>query len=149
MQVEYKGQRTSALVVPTDYFDPGIYTVSGDGKGQARALNEDGSVNSKDNPAAKGSVLTIFATGSGTTTPDLVDGHVGKLPLLPVDGVVEVRIGSKQADIVFAGNVEGQVAGLSQVKARVPVDAPSGVAVTLVLLIEGYGDQFEATVAVQ
>lgn len=149
VQVEYKGQRTSALRVNTDYFDPGMYTVSGNGKGQVKALNEDGSVNSKDNPAAKGSVVTISATGLGTTTPDLVDGRVGKLPLLPVDGFVEVRMGGKQAEIVFAGSVEGQVAGLSQVKARVPADAPSGAAVTLVLLMEGSGGQFEATLAVQ
>ncbi len=149
VQVEYKGQRTTALQVGTDYFDPGIFTVSGNGKGQAKALNEDGSVNSKDNPAAKGSVIAISTTGLGTTTPDLVDGQVGKLPLAPVDGVVEVRIGGKQAEIVFAGSVEGQVAGLSQVKARVPADAPTGAAVTLVLQVEGYGDQFEATVAVR
>ena len=149
VQVEFKGQRTSALRVFTDYFDPGIYTVPGNGKGQAKALNEDGSVNSADNPAPKGSVIAISATGLGTTTPDLIDGQVGKLPLRSVDGVVEVRIGGKQSEIVFAGDVEGQVAGLSQVKARVPADAPSGAAVTLVLLVEGYGGQFEATIAVK
>ncbi len=149
VQVEYKGQRTTALRVDTDYFDPGVYTVSGNGKGQAKARNEDGSANSVDNPAAKGSVITISATGLGTTTPDLVDGQVGALPLRPVDGVAEVRIGSKQAEIVFAGNMEGQVSGLYQVQARVPADAPSGGAVTLVLLMEGYGGQFQATVAVR
>ena len=30
-----------------------------------------------------------------------------------------------------------------------PADAPSGAAVTLVLLMEGYGGQFEATIALQ
>ncbi|MEO8128781.1 MAG: M12 family metallopeptidase [Bryobacteraceae bacterium] len=149
LQVEFKGQRTSAIRVYTDYFDPGIYTISGNGKGQAKALNEDGSVNSAGNPAAKGSVVTISATGLGTTTPDLVDGQVGRLPLLPVDGRVELRIGSKQAEVLFAGNVEGQVSGISQVKARIPSDAPSGAAVTLMLLVEGYGNQYEATIAVK
>jgi len=149
LQVEYRGVKTAALRWPTDYFDPGIYTVSGSGKGQARVMNEDGSANSADNPAAKGSVITFFATGLGTTTPDLVDATIAVQPLPSVDGFVEVRVGSKQAEIVFAGSAEGQVAGISQVKARVPADAPSGGAVTLVLQVEGYGSQFEATIAVQ
>jgi uncharacterized protein (TIGR03437 family) len=148
VQVEYKGLKTTALRWPTEYFDPGIYTVSGDGKGQARALNEDGSVNSADNPAPKGSVVTIFATGLGTTTPDLTDGAIAKQPLLVVDSLVEIRIGSKQAEVVFAGGVEGQVAGMSQVKARVPADAPSGPSVTLILQVEGYGTQYETTLSI-
>ena len=149
IQVEYNGLRTSLTGQYTDYFDPGIYTIAGNGRGQAQLFNEDGSANSADNPAAKGSLVSFLATGLGTTTPDLVDAKVGTLPLPQVDGFVEVRIGSKQAEVGFVGGVEGKVAGISQVKARVPADAPSGSAVTLVLLVEGAGNQYEATMAVK
>jgi uncharacterized protein (TIGR03437 family) len=149
VQVEYKGVKTAALTWFTDYADPAIYTVPGNGKGQANALNEDGSANSADNPAAKGSVVTIFATGLGTTTPNLADSKIGVQPLPVVDGFVELRIGSKQAEVIFAGGLEGKVAGISQVKARVPADAPSGSSVTVVVQVEGYGTQYEATLAIQ
>jgi uncharacterized protein (TIGR03437 family) len=57
------------------------------------------------------------------------------MPLL-----AESRIGGKLAD---------KVAGIPQIQARVPDTAPSGLAVTLVLMVEGYAGQFEATIAVQ
>ena len=116
VQVEYKGQRTSALRVNTDYFDPGMYTVSGNGTGQVKALNEDGSVNSKDNPAAKGSVVTISTTGLGTTTPDLVDGRVGKLPLLPVDGFVEVRMAVSRRRLCLREAWKGRLPGFRRLR---------------------------------
>jgi uncharacterized protein (TIGR03437 family) len=61
----------------------------------------------------------------------------------------ESRIGGKLADIVFAGGAEGQVAGISQIQARVPDSSPSRPAITLVLMVEGYAAQFEATIAIQ
>jgi uncharacterized protein (TIGR03437 family) len=149
VQVEYKGQRTTGLRWQVDYFEPGVYTIAGNGKGQSRVFNEDGTPNSADNPAPKGSVVKIIGTGLGTTTPNGIDGKVGVQPPPAADYYVDVRIGGKLADIVFAGGAEGQVAGISQIQARVPDTAPSGPAVTLVLLVEGYAAQFEATIAIQ
>jgi uncharacterized protein (TIGR03437 family) len=50
--------------------------------GQALAINQDGTVNTPANPAARGSVLTFWATGQGTTQPASGDGQpasAGKL----------------------------------------------------------------------
>ena len=50
----------------------------------AAALNEDGTVNSPTNPAAPGSIISIFGTGFGALTPAPVDGIAlsGPLPSL-------------------------------------------------------------------
>ena len=43
----------------------------------ANAVNEDGTPNSKDNPAQAGSIVTVYATGYGQFTPALADGAPG------------------------------------------------------------------------
>ncbi len=47
---------------------PGILNYD-DGTGQAVIGNQDYSANGASNPAAIGSVITIYATGEGQTTP--------------------------------------------------------------------------------
>ena len=59
--------------IPVKDAAPGILTATG-GTGQAIATNENGSLNSAGNPAARGSVVTIYATGDGQIGPDAVDG---------------------------------------------------------------------------
>ena len=39
------------------------------GQGQAAALNQDGALNSAENPAAAGSVVVLYGTGEGQTDP--------------------------------------------------------------------------------
>ncbi len=78
---------------------PGVFA---DGSGQALALNEDGTLNSAANPAARGSILVLFGTGEG----------VSGLP-------VSVNVGGYTADVLYAGPVAGYP-GLLQVNARMP-----------------------------
>ena len=105
---------------------PGIFTGMS-GTGQVIALNEDGTINSPGNPAARGSVVTMFATGDGRVTPQPGDGVPAvwpyPAPLLPVT----LRIGDYSADILYAQAAPG-FAGLMQINARVPGGfAPSGI----------------------
>lgn len=76
IQVEYNGARTPALSMPVGPSAPALFTSNSSGIGQAAILNEDGSVNSKANPAAKGSVVVLFATGEGQTNPGGADGKI-------------------------------------------------------------------------
>jgi uncharacterized protein (TIGR03437 family) len=88
--------------------------------GQAAALNQDGSINSADNPAAAGSIVTLYATGAGAMNPPLQDGVVvtdtSSRPAVPLT----VRIGGVTTDVLYAGPAPGLVAGVLQINARVP-----------------------------
>ena len=53
---------------------PGVFTADGSGRGQAAAVNQDGTRNGPGAPAAGGSVLSLFATGEGQTCA-VVDGN--------------------------------------------------------------------------
>ncbi len=91
------------LIVPVAESNPGIFTVAA-GTGQAAATNEDGTPNSADNPAPRGSTLTFYATGEGTGTR------------------LAVEIGGEPAAILSAE----RTVGLLRVAVRVPEWCPPG-----------------------
>lgn len=139
IEVVFKEARSAPVKVAVQPSAPGIVTADGSGLGAAALANEDGSVNSEDNPAQKGSSISFFATGLGQTDPPGVDGKLGADPLpKPVLPVV-VGIGHMGAELISALGVRGLVAGITQIQARVPAEAPSGAAVPLVIKV---GDNF-------
>jgi uncharacterized protein (TIGR03437 family) len=112
---------------------PGIFAASINGKTQAAALNEDGSINSSTNPAAPGSVVSVFTTGAGAYSPAIGDGDLGPMqPPFPVPTIgVSARIGPTLAEpfpLLFAGQAPGLIAGVVQLNLGVPADVPPGPA---------------------
>ena len=85
----------------------GLFTMDGTGVGQGAILNQDNAVNAAERPAARGSVVQIFATGDGS-----------------VPGA-SVTIGGIGAPVIFAAVT---VPGLFQVNAVVPEGGASGAA---------------------
>jgi len=112
IQVKLKdGQLSNPFLVPVARVAPAVYSADGTGFGQGYILNQDGTRNSPTNPAAEGSIITIFATGVGVTThvnqsdvtaqpvnvfidgfyANGVDARVGPVPGLPGD-VYQVKV---------------------------------------------------------
>src|SRR5262249_14728797 len=73
VQVYHSGFLAVEAFLPVAASAPGLFTVSGSG-GPALATNQDGAPNSRANPAAAGSVVSLFATGEGQTNPAGIDG---------------------------------------------------------------------------
>ena len=114
--------------------EPGLYTAGGTGSGQLDARNADGTVNSVDNPAAAGSMVTLFMTGAGLMDPAIADGVVGPsdpphpTPTQPV----YAAINGTPANVVSVFQSPGKIAGIVQVKIQNPAevnDKPVQVAV--------------------
>jgi uncharacterized protein (TIGR03437 family) len=120
------------------------------GTGQGAILNQDGTINSAANPAAKGSVVTLFATGEGQTNPGGVDGKLapGVLPLPAPLLNVSVDIGSATLLPLYAGAAPTLVAGVFQVNVLIPANAPSGNA-PVVLRVGTATSRPGVTVAIQ
>jgi uncharacterized protein (TIGR03437 family) len=125
---------------------PGVFTVSG-GTGPAQVTNEDGSQNSENNPANPGSVVTLFATGEGLTTPASITGKRAVEPYPQPLAEVIVRIGGRPAEILFAASTPGE-AGTLQINAILPTIVAAG-AVPLTLTIGLVGSQDGLTVFVK
>jgi uncharacterized protein (TIGR03437 family) len=127
----------------------GIFTADGSGQGQGLILNEDGSPNSPANPAARGSMVTITATGEGQTNPAGVDGQVTPvMPPAPVQSV-SLQIGGLDAPVISAGGAPNQPAGYFQVVAKVPDGVAAGAAMPIVLTVGGIASQPGVTISVQ
>jgi uncharacterized protein (TIGR03437 family) len=134
MTVEYKGQQVLSLGVAILPSAPAIFAMDYSGIGPGAILNQDGSLNSAGNPADRGSVIQIFATGEGVTDPAGVDGKLGADPLPHPVLPVSVRIGGIDADAISAAGGSGLVAGVLLVNARIPAGvAPGQAAVFLTI----------------
>jgi len=135
VEVEYQGKRSAPVTLPVEAYNPGLFTLNGR---QGAIVNQDGTVNSADNPAARGSWVSVYGTGSGQTDPPGVDGQVVGLPppvtLLPTT----VRIGGMDAPVLYSGSAAGMVSGTLLVNVRIPMDAPTGSNVPIIVAI-GYG----------
>jgi uncharacterized protein (TIGR03437 family) len=91
----------------------------------ADAVNEDGTANSKDNPAAPGSLVTVFASGVGALDGRVPDAGYGDGITQPLQ---EYRITttSGRLEEVEVRTVPGRTAAVAAVRFRVP-EAPGGV----------------------
>ena len=132
---------------------PAIFPITAPGfpSTQGAILNENGSINSPGNPAPRGSVIVIYATGEGLTNPQGVDGLIVpadpnalRHPVLPV----QVTVGGYPADLQYAGSAPGFVSGALQVNAVVP-DATGSGTVSIVIKIGNNSSPAVTTVNVQ
>jgi uncharacterized protein (TIGR03437 family) len=111
---------------------PGIFLI---GTTQGAILNSDYSVNSGTNPAAIGSFVQIYATGSGPVVPSLSDGEIATGASTTSAANVSVTIGGVAAQVLYAGSAPGLVAGALQINVIVPAGVTPGPAVPVVLTI--------------
>ncbi len=131
--VTYNAVKTNCLSWPVAGTAPGVFTVDGV---HAAALNQDGSVNSADNLAQPGSIVSVFATGLGPIHPAQADGTLVGFPL-PHD-VLPVTVGMFVADppfgagfsfpfeVTYAGPAPYLVAGASQINFKLGLPASQG-----------------------
>ena len=148
MMVANQGVLSSAITIPVTASAPGLFTVEAIGTGQGAILNEDGSVNSTLNPAARGSMVMIYATGAGQTDPPGIDGTLATdvlpKPVLPVS----VTIAGRVAQATYAGAAPGLVTGVMQVNVLIPDGVGSG-AVPIQLQVGDQISQAGVTLNVQ
>lgn len=134
--VEYRGVASATVPLTVRDTEPGLFTANSAGSGPASMLNQDSSFNTQTNPAALGSVVSIFGTGEGFITPNPGEGRVvpatQPFPAL-LNGPVVVRIGGRTAQVLYGGPAPGLLAGVFQINAVVPTDlVVSGVTQTSV-----------------
>jgi len=129
---------------------PGVFTLDQSGAGQGAIVNEDGTVNNPTNPAAAGSVVSIYATGEGQTSPPGQDGEVvSALDVRRSNLPVKVSIGGYDAEVLYAGSAAAQVAGLLQVNVRLPASLLPNEVLPVILNILDSNSQGGVTMAVK
>jgi uncharacterized protein (TIGR03437 family) len=148
VQVNYKGQSTSPFSTTVAVTAPGLFTLDQSGQGQGAVLNQDNSINSAANPAPRGSIVSLWATGQGQSDPDWADDILAPSPLPQPKNKVNVNIGGQWAQILYAGAAPG-LAAVIQVNARVPYGIKPGSKVSVLMRIGSATSQAGVTMAVQ
>jgi uncharacterized protein (TIGR03437 family) len=155
-QIQVVNSSGSSLSVPqiAATTNPGVFTYEVGGSGQAKAVNQDGSLNGDgsnlptDKPAPPGSVISVYATGLGAVTPAVAAGTPApSSPLSATVSPVTANIAGRAATVTFAGLAPGLI-GVYQVNILVPLSAPSGTA-RLALYADGVGSQTAVTIQVK
>lgn len=93
------GVLSNAVAMPAAAVSPAIYSVDGSGFGQGYILNSDGSRNSKSNPAAVGSAITILATGVGPVSEQGQFVQTDQPVAVFVDGLYASGIAAKMKQV--------------------------------------------------
>jgi uncharacterized protein (TIGR03437 family) len=145
--VTYQGRTSPALSIPISNALPGLFTLNSSGTGQLSALNEDFSINGAARPAVAGSIVTLFATGEGQTSPTGVDGKPATVPIPKPVASVTATIGGIPAPVLYAGGAPGEVAGVMQVNVLIPPGV-SGPAVPVLVKVGTVSSQAGTTIAV-
>ena len=127
--VQYQGTASAGVTLAVTSSELGLFTANTSGSGQGAILNQDLSVNSASNPAAAGSIIVLYGTGEGQTSPAGVDGQAAintfPKPLQPITATV----GGMAATVLYYGAAPTLVAGALQVNVQLPAGLPAGNAV--------------------
>ncbi len=147
IEIEFSGSRVPAGGFVLAPAAPAIFTADSTGQGQAKARNADSSMNSAQNPAARGSVIQVYGTGEGVTSPPGVtgDASAGRKPVLPVT----LKIDGADAAVQDAVSAPDMMPGVLLVTALVPQGILPGDSVPIVLTIGATHSQDGVTFAVK
>lgn len=111
--------------IPLIEHNPGIFLHDGQ---QGAILHGEGYAPvTSANPAKRGEVVLIYATGLGSTLPEPPTGAAAADAPLSVGDTPVVEIGGAEAEVLFSGLAPGFV-GLHQINVRIPAQAPQGAA---------------------
>jgi uncharacterized protein (TIGR03437 family) len=125
--ISYQGKRGNAVSMPVMTTHPGLFTLDSSGSGLVVALNQDNSVHGLNNPAARGTVVQLYGTGMGVTSPASVDGQLAGPPYASPAGAASVSIGGRKAQVQYFGAAPGLANGMFQANVVIPIDCPKGL----------------------
>jgi len=148
LRVETPGARSANFSIPVTRTAPGVFVTTAGGTGNGAILNQDLSLNAPSNPAPRGGVVFLYATGEGATTPPGSDGLIENGNLRRPVQNVSVIIGGLPAEVLYAGSAPGLVLGILQVNARIPAGI-RGSEASVVLTVGQAKSQPGVTVAVK
>ena len=152
LTIQFANTTSASFQVQIVATQPGIFSLSQGGSGQGAILNQNSTVNGASNPAAKGSVISIYATGEGQIKPAGTTGCVTSVTppyAVPVATPISATIGGVPATLSYNGEAPGLVCGVLQVNATIPATVSSGPQPIVLTVGTGTNSQQTITVAVQ
>jgi uncharacterized protein (TIGR03437 family) len=149
LQTSFSGQQSNVISVPVYNSMPGLFTNDTSGIGYLKAINQNGTLNSVANPARRGEVIIVYATGLGATTPVGITGRPApNTPLSTAVFPVRAAVGTAQAPVLFAGLAPGML-GVYQLNISIPASILPQLDAPLVIESDGRPSRLSTFIAVQ
>ena len=148
VQVEFDGLLSNKVTMPVTKVSPGIFTADGSGQGLGAIQNSGYSPNRQSQAAARGSFITLYATGGRETDPVMPDGAIIVTPLPVLNHSVTVRIDGVDAAVLDAELVPGLVNGIFSIVVGIPTSLTHGGLLPLEIRFDDVSSQPGVTVAV-
>jgi adhesin/invasin len=128
--IESNGAVSNPVTVNVEPAAPGIFLIGGT---RAAALNQDYSLNMPENPAATGSVVSIYFSGQGQVDHSVQTGAAAP-DTFPINTLAptSATVGGQPANVLFCGLAPGFV-GLAQVNVQIPDIDPGEYSVRLTM----------------
>ena len=124
------GRTVAEILLPVLPAAPAIFTADGSGAGQGAILNEDLTPNSAVNPAARESIITVWATGLG-------------------QALTNVSVAGVDCPVLYTESPGEISPGVLLVKCKLPAQVPVGYTMPVSLLSGGAASQVGVTIAVE
>jgi uncharacterized protein (TIGR03437 family) len=162
--VTYNNQQLGPAAAQATFGSPGIFRLQIGQSSQAAAINQDGTLNGPTNPAQRGSVVSVWGTGYGQTSPACPTGGLNLPDASPLSTGVSAIILSLgpngvpalPAPVPYAGSAPTLPCGIVQINFQVPVNIAPGTFSFLpwIQFVDatstiGYDPQIGATIAVK
>ena len=123
--VRYGGGSSNPVNLTTQTAKPGLFTINPSGLGQLEAVNADGTLN-KNEPAPRGSEITVYASGLGATSPAITAGEAPTSKPTPVAfNAVSATVAGLNANVADASLVPDRP-GVYAVRISIPAAVPIG-----------------------
>ena len=149
------GRVYAAGPVAMNTVSPAIFAGFTGAMRQAAVLNQDNSINSATNAAARGSVITIYATGQGylpnappdgSPPPSLVETPTKPTVFLNACDVNDAACTQENFDHILFSGLSPQFPGVWQINVRIPQNTGVGPQVILALIVNSVSS-FDAATA--
>jgi uncharacterized protein (TIGR03437 family) len=101
------------------------------------ALNQDGTVNSRSNPARAGSIVSLFGSGLGPLSPGLTSGGLSPIPPAAPLSQSSLFRACAGCEILYLGSAPGLSTAVVQANVRIVADEsisgvrPHGIGITV------------------
>jgi uncharacterized protein (TIGR03437 family) len=160
VRITYEGQTSDAYPLSVAATAPGLFSQNASGGSQGAILNQDNTPNWVGNPAPEGSIVQMFLTGEGQTSPPSITGAITTATLPPpqvtpapaqpiqvwIQGLLVPALNT--AVYTYAGEAPGMVAGVMQLNVRIPSNLPLPGPQFVLVSIGGKMSQYGITMSV-
>jgi uncharacterized protein (TIGR03437 family) len=127
MIVNYLGSPSPAVNVPVLPVQPALYTANYSGTGPVIAFHlKDGTLNTAQNPAAKGDYILLYGTGIGTVSYAVLTGQAAPAPPAGFTGNYTFSIGGSASAPALYGGWAPNYAAFAQWDLQIPTSSASG-----------------------